>query len=526
MVNGSEFKFLGTTAYWLSSLNTDEDIDFTLGNISQAGFNVVRTWAFNDVDQIPENGTWFQLIQNGTLTINNGTNGLQKLDRVMELAQKHGVYVLLSLTNNWNPHPTDTVNITDPLSVFRFGKRDVPAGANNTRPRGTLSNDYGGMDLYVRQFGGPQEHDQFYTNQTLVSAFKNYTSQIVTRYRDHPNVLSWELANDPRCNSSVSASPGCVPQNVTRWHADIAQHVKSIDPNHIVSTGHQGFRCVGCPKLFPLQTAPPPVVSPAPGSRRRNAVPLTRERLMRERKEAFKKSRAAAKRSTGEGGIRIRGRWVSTPTRRQLDPGSTADNGSFGVDSEDIINIPDIDMSSIMLFPDQNSYGPNDPNLPPFNNTVNQGLDWIRQHAEVGRVFGKPVTLSGIGIVTQENAPDFVPFNTTVAPFASDANTGTTPGQQPFATNAQASDALNQWLNAGVINGIQGMIQYQWTQPGLTVQPGTVINSPTSPVDGQTPTTPVNTQTGTSPNDGYGTNDVGSLAATIQSVGQNFLPNT
>jgi len=158
-----------------------------------------------DVEQIPENGTWFQLIQNGTLTINNGTNGLQKLDKVLELAQKHGLYVLLSLTNNWNPHPSDVINVTDPLTVF--GKRDTILGFNDTRPRNTLSNDYGtvvilgkyriflyfqgGMDAYVRNFGGPREHDQFFTNETLIDAFKNYTTQIVLRYRDHPNVLSW-----------------------------------------------------------------------------------------------------------------------------------------------------------------------------------------------------------------------------------------------------------------------------------------------------------------------------------------------
>lgn len=84
-----------------------------------------------------------------------------------------------------------------------------------------------------------------------------------------------------------------------------------------------------CPKLFPLpappQQAPPPQAppqapppqappqpSPAPGVRRNTAALFTKERILRERKEAFKKTRAAAKRSTSQGGIRIRGRWVST----------------------------------------------------------------------------------------------------------------------------------------------------------------------------------------------------------------------
>lgn len=74
-------------------------------------------------------------------------------------------------------------------------------------------------------------------------------------------------------------------------------------------------------------------------------------------------------------------------TRRQQDSGlGPTNDGSQGVDSEDIMNIPDIGLSSFQLFPDQFNYGPDDPNLPPFNNTVNQGLDWIRSHAEVGRL--------------------------------------------------------------------------------------------------------------------------------------------
>jgi len=43
----SRFDFIGTNAYWLPTLNSEEDIDFTLGNISARGIKVVRTWAFN-----------------------------------------------------------------------------------------------------------------------------------------------------------------------------------------------------------------------------------------------------------------------------------------------------------------------------------------------------------------------------------------------------------------------------------------------------------------------------------------------
>jgi len=81
-----------------------------------------------DVETIPHKGTYFQLIAaNGTTQLNTGPNGLQKLDTIFRFAKKHKIYILLSLTNNWNPQPTDT-GLTP---------------RNNIRPRNTLSSDYG-----------------------------------------------------------------------------------------------------------------------------------------------------------------------------------------------------------------------------------------------------------------------------------------------------------------------------------------------------------------------------------------------
>jgi mannan endo-1,4-beta-mannosidase len=139
---------------------------------------------------------------------------------------------------------------------------------------------------------------------------------------------------------------------------------------------------------------------------------------------------------------------MSPETKRQSDQGvGPAFDGSQGVDSEDILNIPQIGFGTFQLFPDQNSYGFDDPTLPAFNNTVNQGLDWIRRHADIGRLFGKPVTLNGFGLVTQANAPSFVPFNQTQAPFGPDPPPSS-PAQQPFGiTDQQRDDAYAQWLH-------------------------------------------------------------------------------
>jgi len=523
-LNGSTFKFVGTNAYWLQALNTEADIQKTLSDIAATGIKVVRTWAFNDVETIPENGTWFQLISNGTTAINTGPNGLQKLDQIIQHAEQLGLYVLLSLTNNWNPRPL-LDNLTN--SVNAVGRRDVTPGTNNSLPRNTLSNDYGGMDVYLRQAGGNRTHDEFYTDPTFINAFENYLSQVVPRYVNSPALFGWEIANDPRCGSSIPSSSTCTPQTITRWHSIIAQFIKSLDPNHLVASGNQGFFCVDCPKLFPRVIPPPPQVSPAPGSRRRALPsPLTKARLLRERIEARKEARILREESSqgSEDGVRIRGHWVSTPTKRQDNTVGAAFDGSQGVDSEDILNIPEIGFGSAQLFPDQNVYDPAQLQ-PSFENTVQTGIDWITRQAETGQAFGKPMALVGFGLVTQLNAPFFVPFNTSVAPFGPEqVNPSGSTSQQPYGVSDQnRDDAYEQWLHAGLTSGLQGMVQYQWAQGDLQTQPGTTI-SPATTGNTQSPN---QAETGVSPNDGYSIAGVGQANAqnVLQQAVQNLALN-
>jgi mannan endo-1,4-beta-mannosidase len=144
--------------YWLPTLDSNDDIWNMLANISAVGIKVVRLWAFNglfiaippsfpmtvgfitDVETIPDTGTWFQLVQNGTTTINDGPNGLQKLDTVVQMAEQHGLYVILSLTNNWNPVPNTTTTSNISTQVL----------ASSVTPRNTLSNDFGKQRFSIR----------------------------------------------------------------------------------------------------------------------------------------------------------------------------------------------------------------------------------------------------------------------------------------------------------------------------------------------------------------------------------------
>jgi mannan endo-1,4-beta-mannosidase len=81
---------------------------------------------------------------------------------------------------------------------------------------------------------------QFYAHPRAVSYYLDHVTAIVTRfnhhtnrwYRDDPTIMAWELANEPRALSHVDS--------YLAWVAASAQHIKSLDPNHLVTIGSEG----------------------------------------------------------------------------------------------------------------------------------------------------------------------------------------------------------------------------------------------------------------------------------------------
>jgi mannan endo-1,4-beta-mannosidase len=338
-LNGGPYQFYGTNAYWVQML-TDHDLDNVMNEIAAKGYTVVRTWAFNDVSKKPASGNYFQILEGGKATINEGADGLQRLDKVVAAASQYNLKVLFTLTNNWNPKREQPSQ-----SFKRWEKEEV-------LPRGYLSNDYGGMDLYDENFAPGATHDAFYTNPVIIKAFKDYVSHVVKRFVDNPAVLGWELANDPRCSSTLPASHECNTTTITNWVDDISSYVKSLDNGHLVTAGDGGFYCHDCPKLFA-----PPIKEPC----------------------------------------------------SKCSVGPTFD-GSFGVDTEDIISVPCVDFGSFQFFPDQVQYYPG-PLTKFHTNATVHGARWVKAHGDTAVAFGKPETLLAAGIVTKDNWEDFVPFN-------------------------------------------------------------------------------------------------------------------
>lgn len=88
---------------------------------------------------------------------------------------------------------------------------------------------------------------RFYTNEKATRWFREYVKMLITRtntvtgrkYRDDPTIMAWQLANEPRPESGTRGKANF--DAYRKWIAASAAFIKSLDPNHLVSTGNEGL---------------------------------------------------------------------------------------------------------------------------------------------------------------------------------------------------------------------------------------------------------------------------------------------
>src|SRR3569833_213007 len=189
----------GTNSYWIGFMTNNADVDLVMDHISKSGLKILRVWGFNDVTRKPGAGTvYYQYLSASGAQINTGADGLQRRDYVVSSAEKHGIKLIINFVNNWS--------------------------------------DYGGMPAYVTAFGGTKEG--WYTNSKAQSQYRAYIKAVVSRYTNSSALFAWELANEPRCK-------GCSTDVIFNWATDVSKYIKSLDPNHMVTLGDEGFGLPG-----------------------------------------------------------------------------------------------------------------------------------------------------------------------------------------------------------------------------------------------------------------------------------------
>jgi mannan endo-1,4-beta-mannosidase len=215
-VSGSQFMLrgrpifpTGTNSYYQMTYRRWQapGPDEVLDKVQARQMTLVRVWAFQDSAEI---GACLQCAPARQLQPNErpldfiDPATLIALDQTLAAADARGIRLILTLVNNWS--------------------------------------DYGGMDRWMLWRFGTVQHDGFYSDATIRGWYKDLVSMLINRintvngraYRDDPTIFAWELANEARSSSGAAAS-------LDAWVGEMSAYLKSIDPNHLVTTGIEGF---------------------------------------------------------------------------------------------------------------------------------------------------------------------------------------------------------------------------------------------------------------------------------------------
>ncbi|KAM2020721.1 hypothetical protein FF1_042512 [Malus domestica] len=213
VLNGVPYYGHGFNAYWLMYMGTDPServkVSSALREAKEHGLTIARTWAFADGG--------YRALQTSPGSYDEKT--FRGLDFVISEAKKSGIKVILSLVNNYD--------------------------------------NYGGKKQYVEwarsQGQSLSSEDDFYTNSLVKGFYKNHIKTVLTRintligvaYKDEPTIMAWELMNEPRCTSDPSG------KTIQAWITEMASYLKSIDGNHLLEVGLEGFYGSSNPKKNP-----------------------------------------------------------------------------------------------------------------------------------------------------------------------------------------------------------------------------------------------------------------------------------
>jgi mannan endo-1,4-beta-mannosidase len=232
MLQGKPFCFSGSNNYYLTYKDRPM-VDDVFVQAKAMGLKVMRTWAFIDRgsvdDSVPstdrtqwspygtKQGVYFQYWDTATDSVayNEGAekdDGLVRLDYLLAKAAENDIKMVLVLTNNWR--------------------------------------DAGGIDQYLKWFDLTYHH-QFFSDERAKKAYKDYAAHLINRvntvtqitYKDDPAIVAWELGNQLRCRNfgQYDRLEDCEPATITSWVKEMSEHIKALDPNHLVAVGDEGF---------------------------------------------------------------------------------------------------------------------------------------------------------------------------------------------------------------------------------------------------------------------------------------------
>lgn len=241
--NGQEYRYVGANFWYGAILGSTgrggnrERLAKELDDMKALGIDNVRVLVGGDGREgIPSHISPKLQLEPG---VYNDTI-LEGLDYMMAELEKRDMLAVLYFNNAWEwsggygayldwvGFTGDVMSSKEPGKMVHFDQTPVPS--------------YDGWWEYMQYVGN------FVLNDSAKALAANHVKFIVSRtntvtgkpYTESKALMSWEIANEPRCfvNDSLHKT------KFVEWIDEQSSLIKSLDPNHLVTTGSEGYN--GC----------------------------------------------------------------------------------------------------------------------------------------------------------------------------------------------------------------------------------------------------------------------------------------
>ncbi|MCK5798218.1 MAG: cellulase family glycosylhydrolase, partial [Deltaproteobacteria bacterium] len=208
MLDGKPFYFVGANLNVMHGPVARRRAAVTIAAAARDGLRVGRVWAFGEG---PKGASAWDCEH---ILFRVGPRAWQEaafvqLDRVLVAARRHGLKLILTLSNRWR--------------------------------------DYGGIPMYLR-WAGQQDRqaygysDRFFTSPRMQRWFLAHLRRVVGRintlsgvaYRDDPTIMAWELQNE------MAGTPEAALAR-RAWVVRMTRAIRRLDPRHLVVPGTLGY---------------------------------------------------------------------------------------------------------------------------------------------------------------------------------------------------------------------------------------------------------------------------------------------
>jgi len=225
---GRPYRWTGANAWYLAWLGADADygdrarLGRELDRLRGIGVTNLRIMASG------EEGPVKNSIRPGFVDAEGVLNTvlLEGLDHAMAEIGRRGMVAVLCLTNFW----------------------EWSGGMMNRLYRATGE----WMDMNDPAHPWPAYPDavsKFYANDQAKQDYWDYVRALVTRvnsvtgipYAEDPAIMAWQHCNEPRPGGTEEGIAEALP-HYYRWIDDTAALIRELDPNHLVSLGHEGMQ--------------------------------------------------------------------------------------------------------------------------------------------------------------------------------------------------------------------------------------------------------------------------------------------